>query len=323
MRRPSTTPLLCLLSCYSNDIGALAGSTDATDAATTTAATAADTGTTSSATTGELACAGELPDLWIDGTRCGEEPQIQVHAYDANTMILRQSLCTSFEGPFMMLLFGTERALLLDTGDGGVPIAEVVDGLVADWSQAHARPKLELIVVNSHAHADHTAGNDQFVGLADTTLVGLGAPAIRTFFGITDWPYQIVQYDLGDRVLDVIPLPGHEEAHIALYDHNTGVAFTGDTLYPGRLYIDDFTDYVASVRRLADHLEDKPVCHVLGAHIEMTTTPGEDFDEMQPAHPNEHPLQLDMAHLLELRAAVEAMPEPALEVHDDFIVYPL
>lgn len=44
---------------------------------------------------------------------------------------------------------------------------------------------------------------------------------------------------------------------------------------------------------------------------------------MQPSHPDEHPLPLDMAHLIELRDAVDAMPEPALEVHDDFIVYPL
>ncbi len=337
MRRPPTTPLLGpllgLLSCYSHDPAALGETTGATDLAITTTATIAATTTATAADTaadtgpdgdptGDLACAGTLPDHWNDGTDCNE-PQIQVHAYDQDTYILRQSLCTSFEGPFMVLLFGTERALLLDTGDGGIPISEVVDGLVADWSRAHARPNLELIVANSHAHGDHTAGNEQFVGHADTTLVGVGAPAVRDFFGITDWPYQVVEYDLGDRVLDVIPLPGHEPAHIALYDRNTGLALTGDTLYPGRLYIDDFTDYVASVRRLVDHLEGKPVCHVLGAHIEMTNTPGEDFDYMQPSHPDEHPLPLDMAHLIELRDAVDAMPEPALEVHDDFIVYPL
>ena len=40
-------------------------------------------------------------------------------------------------------------------------------------------------------------------------------------------------------------------------------------------------------------------------------------------HPDEHPLELTMEHLLELRGAVEAMDEPAIEVHDDFIVYPL
>jgi glyoxylase-like metal-dependent hydrolase (beta-lactamase superfamily II) len=268
-------------------------------------------------------CAGALPDHWIDGTDCGAEPEVQVHYHDDDTVILRQSLCTSFEGPFMYLLFGGEKALLLDTGDGGIPIADVVDGLVAEWSRAHGVGGLELIVANTHAHGDHTAGNGDFEGHANTAVVGVGEAAVAEFFGIDNWPEQIVSYDLGGRVLDVVPLPGHEKAHIALYDHATGIAFTGDTLYPGRLYIADFPAYVASVGRLADHLAGQTVCRVLGAHIEMTTTPGVDFDFMQPSHPDEHPLELDVAHLLELRAAVEAMAEPMLEVHDDFIVFPL
>lgn len=296
--------------------------TDTTAPADPDTSSGATTGSSSTATGGP-ACAGELPPHWIDGTDCGAEPTIQVHAYDDATMILRQSLCTSFEGPFMYLLFGTERALLLDTGDGGIPIADVVHELVAEWSQAHGHPGLELIVANSHAHGDHTAGNDLFIGAADTTIVGVGVANVAAFFGIADWPGQIVELDLGGRVLDVVPIPGHEAAHIALFDRNTGVVLTGDTLYPGRLYIKDFPAYVASVGRLVDHLAGHEVCRVLGAHIEMTTTPGEDFDFMQPSHPDEHPLELDLAHLLELRAAVEAMAAPAIEVHDDFIVYPL
>ncbi|MCY1061622.1 MBL fold metallo-hydrolase [Nannocystis sp. SCPEA4] len=290
---------------------------------TTTSPTSSGDGSSSGGTTGGRTCEGELPAHWIDGVDCGDEPQVQVHAYDPDTWILRQSLCTSFEGPFMMLLFGSERALLLDTGDGGIPIADVVHGLVEDWSQAHGGAQIELIVANTHAHGDHTAGNDAFVGHANTTIVGVGEAAVREFFGIADWPDEIVPYDLGGRVLDIVPLPGHEKAHIAVFDRATGVVFTGDTLYPGRLYIADFPAYVASIGRLVDHLAGHEVCRVLGAHIEMTNTPGEDFEFMQPSHPNEHPLELDLTHLLELRDAVEAMAEPMIEVHDDFIVYPL
>ena len=42
--------------------------------------------------------AGALPGSWISGVNCGSDPQIQVEAYDDNTYILRQSMCTNFEG---------------------------------------------------------------------------------------------------------------------------------------------------------------------------------------------------------------------------------
>ena len=43
---------------------------------------------------------------------------------DANTFVLRQSMCTNYEGPFLYLLFGSEKVLLQDTGAGGVDVAE-------------------------------------------------------------------------------------------------------------------------------------------------------------------------------------------------------
>src|SRR5262249_19322180 len=98
---------------------------------------------------------------------------------------------------------------------------------------------------------------------------------------------------------------------------------TGDTLYPGRLYIDDFEAYVASVARLVEMVPEADVCNVMGTHVEMTQTPGVDFDFGADQHPDEHVLQLEWAHLVELNDAVAAMQSPQIEIHDDFIVYPL
>jgi hypothetical protein len=56
----------------------------------------------------------------------------------------------------------------------------------------------------------------------------------------------------------------------------------------------------------------------------MTRTPGRDYAMHIHSHPAEHRLELPLASLLELRKAVDAMGElPRLEVHEDFIVYPL
>lgn len=276
-------------------------------------------------TTGDPgACAGELPAAWNDGTACASEPEIQIHQYDPNTVILRQSLCTSFEGPFMYLLFGQDRVLLQDTGAGGIQIANAVYGIIDDWLAANGKDSIELVVTNSHAHGDHVAGNSQFSGQPNTTVVGASSAAVSAFFGIDTWPTDTATYDLGDREIDVIPIPGHQADHVALYDHGTGWLLTGDTLYPGRLYISNFSQYVESIERLVDFTEPLDVCHVMGTHIEMTTTPGVDFDFGATMHPGEHPLPLGRDHLVELRDALAAMNgTPMLEPHDDFIIYPL
>ena len=50
----------------------------------------------------------------------------------------------------------------------------------------------------------------------------------------------------------------------------TGLLLTGDTLYPGRLYVRDWAAFAATVGRLLAFAEDYPVRHLLGGHIEMT-----------------------------------------------------
>ncbi|MCH9680688.1 MAG: MBL fold metallo-hydrolase [Deltaproteobacteria bacterium] len=300
--------------------------TASTNPGTTMAGTTAVDPTAADSSSGDPGqeCDGTFPRMWIDGSACGAEALVQVHYYDEDTVILRQSLCTSFEGPFMYMFFGDDQVLLEDTGDGGVPITDVVYGVIDDWLAARGQASIELVVVNSHAHGDHVQGNGQFQGQPNTTVVGTSVGAVSSYFGIDQWPTQIVTHDLGGRMIDVIPIPGHQTSHIALLDHATGMLLTGDTLYPGRLYISDFPTYVTSIQRLVDHTGGLDVCHVMGTHIEMTNTPGQDYPFGATVHADEHPLELELAHVVELRDAVVAMGnQPVQEVHDDFIVFPL
>src|SRR5262245_32297426 len=208
---------------------------------------------------------GTMPATWIyGGPNCGTEPQIQVHQFNENTYILRQSLCTNFEAPFMYLLFGQDKVLMQDTGAGGIAIAATVYQIIDDWLKAHNQTSIQLIVTHSHSHGDHIAGDSQFIGQPNTTVVGTTLTAVQNFFGIVNWPNQSLQYNLGGRIIDVIPIPGHHTTHIALYDRQTHVLFTGDTLYPGRLYISNFSQYTASIQRLVNFTNSNPVCHVLG-----------------------------------------------------------
>src|SRR5262249_437469 len=62
---------------------------------------------------------GVLPKAWLlGGPKCIEIPEFQVHEYNEDFYILRQSGCSNYEKPFLFLMFGKEKALLLDTGAG-------------------------------------------------------------------------------------------------------------------------------------------------------------------------------------------------------------
>jgi len=262
---------------------------------------------------------------WIGGTQA-TEPQMQVQRYDADTFVIRQSVKTNPEAPFLYLLFGNDRALLLDTGAGGLQIRPTVDGVIGDWLKAHHRASIPLVVAHSHGHGDHHAGDAEFAARPDTTVVGLTAPEVAAFFKIADWPNQIVTYDLGRRRLDIIPTPGHQPAHIMVFDEKTRLLLSGDSLYPGRLYVPDgqMATFRASIDRVAGFTKDRHVSHVLGAHIEMTQAAGADFIQGARVHADERPLELPYADLVELQAALHAMGDtPKRDVHPDFIVFPL
>ena len=271
--------------------------------------------------------APELPRFahWIDGVTASE-PETQVQRIDADTFVIRQSVKTNFEAPFLYLLFGKDRALLIDSGAGGLRIRPTIDRIVDEWRAKHGGRPLRLVVAHSHGHGDHHQGDDEFRDRPDTEVVGLAPEDVAAFFHITGWPDGIARFDLGGRILDIIPTPGHQPAHIMVYDARTRLLFSGDMLYPGRLYVprDKFGEFRASADRLAAFAATHPIRALLGAHIEMTTAPGQDYPMKAAAHPAEHPLPLPPSAIGELQQAVAKMGSaPVADRHADFIVYPL
>jgi hydroxyacylglutathione hydrolase len=182
---------------------------------------------------------------------------------------------------------------------------------------------LQLIVAHSHAHGDHIAGDSQFVGRANTVLVGRDSSAVRAFFGINRWPTDSGTIDLGNRVLDIIAIPGHQPASIAVYDRRTGVLLTGDTFYPGRLYVRDTAAYALSVARLLHFANTHTVRHFLGAHVENSRAPGVDYPVGTVDQPNEHDIDMTHAQLVELDSVVRSMRGQFVRaVRRDFTVWP-
>ena len=248
---------------------------------------------------------GTMDVHWNQGSEdCAKnpEPPIQVHQYNAQTFVLRESLCATYEAPFIYLLVGKTKALLIDTGAVAdaktMPLAETVISLLPK-----GEPRLPLLVVHTHGHLDHRSGDDQLRALRDVEVVATDLESVKRRFEIADWPNGIGQIDLGERIIDVIPTPGHYPSHLAYYDRQTGLFFSGDFLLPGRLLIADTDADLASARRVAKFVEQHPITYVLGGHIELDKS-GKTFFGTQ-YHPNERPLQLTKQDLLALPGIVE------------------
>jgi hydroxyacylglutathione hydrolase len=241
---------------------------------------------------------------WNEGSAdCVKNPQppIQVHRYNADTFILRENLCATYEAPFIYLLMGKTKALLIDTGAVAeakiMPLAQTVISLLENRAS-----RLPLMVVHTHGHLDHRSGDDQFRVLPDMEIVPTDLEGVKSRLGIADWPNGVGQIDLGDRVIDVIPTPGHYSSHVAYYDRQTGLFFSGDFILPGRLLIEDTNADLASARRVAEFVAQRPVTYVLGAHIELDES-GKVFLGTR-YHPNERPLQLSKQDVLALPGIV-------------------
>ncbi len=250
---------------------------------------------------------GSLDVYWNEGASdCSATPQdpLQIHKYEPQTFVLRQSPCADFEANFIYLLIGSDKALLIDTGAVADPKAMPLAKTILELLPEKDHKKLPLLVAHTHRHVDHRAGDPQFASLPSVRVVPIDLEGVRAFFGFVRWPNGIADLDLGGRTVDVIPTPGHNSTHVAFYDERTGILFSGDFLLPGRLLIEDAAAYRESALRVIDFLRTHPLTHILGGHIELNAA-GRAYRFGSHYHPNEHRLELARADLTALPAALE------------------
>jgi glyoxylase-like metal-dependent hydrolase (beta-lactamase superfamily II) len=185
------------------------------------------------------------------------------------------------------LIVGSQRAVLFDTGMGIGDIKKVTAQLT----------RLPIVLLNSHTHNDHVGGNWQFdtIYSVDSDFIRKNAQgsrqaaqaeiapgeicgALPTNFNRATYatrPWKTKSFihdgdriDLGDRSLTVIATPGHTPDAISLLDPAAGLLFTGDTYYPGTIWIyrpeTNLDAYAASIQKLAKLAPQLKL--VLGAH---------------------------------------------------------
>lgn len=254
-----------------------------------------------------------------------ELPDWQIHEYNADLYILRESGCTHYEKPFLYVVFGNDKVTLIDTGAGKVDsLPDVYEGIVQKWLARKGKTSIARMVIHTHGHGDHIAGDPLFRNRPGIEFVPFDIPSVQKAFGIAQWPESVGSLDLGGRVLEVLPIPGHHATDVAFYDRRTGLLLIGDTLYPGRLYVTYWDQFEKSVERLVRFTEGRIVTHILGCHIEQTDTPYLEFPIGSIYQPREHALELSRGHLLELHQALLGLKGKAQRLaFRDFTIWPL
>jgi hydroxyacylglutathione hydrolase len=134
------------------------------------------------------------------------------------TGVLRLTPETTATPVNMYLVVGKEKALLIDTGYPGNITPEDIKALTP----------LPLLVVNTHAHPDHSGSNDTFgkVYIHEADL-----DAAKRYSGNAELiPIKEgYVFDLGGKKLAVIAVPGHTPGSICLLDAQEKLLFSGDT----------------------------------------------------------------------------------------------
>ena len=273
---------------------------------------------------------------WHAGSRIcwwDRAPAIEVYRYDPVTYILRQNKCGHYEAPFMYLLFGDETLFIQDTGalsaEQDFPLFDTVWEIVQEVAaqQGKSPDDYKLLVTHSHSHGDHVAADAQFIGKPNVSMIKPELSAIQKAFGYGEgqlqWPQDNAQIDLGGRQLTLFPIPGHHADAVAIYDPHTSWLLTGDSLYPGRLYVKDWQAFKTSIARLWQFAKSTEISAVMGTHIEMSKEAGEDYKMGSTYQPNEAPLPLSKSDLSRLFELLQTLDAPTQVVEDKFILYPL
>jgi glyoxylase-like metal-dependent hydrolase (beta-lactamase superfamily II) len=172
------------------------------------------------------------------------------------------------QGSSMYLLEGSQRALLVDTGQnteeemGKNDLKTLVRHLLAhDDTGAAKTPAVDFVVAISHAHGDHMGKlaqmNDRTVYFPDLDWRSSAGPnwvPIKEGGGATQHgPGTAVgEIQLGNRMIKVIDVPCHTPGSVAFLDVENNMVLTSDAIGSGHVWahFGKISRYAESVRHL-------------------------------------------------------------------------
>lgn len=187
--------------------------------------------------------------------------QYRTEQLDQHTWLIEEYNETS--SVYMYLLEGVREALLIDTGNGTIPLEEICRDLTC----------LPVTVALTHGHADHIGGTGRFenvwIARADEPLYRLHSTdeLRRIFAGAEYSPAKAAEelqffeegrvFDLGGRTVEVIATPGHSVGSVCFLDRERRQMFTGDTCCKAHVLLQldhaaPIEIFLDSIRKLLD-----------------------------------------------------------------------
>ena len=218
-----------------------------------------------------------------------ESDWFDVSYVEPKTYVIEEPMST--EGNVSYLILGNDRAIMFDTGTDESPLVEgsKIEHIIDKLSP------LPVTLLLSHFHYDHNQNIAEFDWLAfpDIPLLQsqMGANSIYNFTNedliVGNYPSEVLvdewlpvntNIDLGDRIIQLVNIPGHSDESIAIIDKTNKLAFMGDFLYNGELFLfnlNDLESYEESVDYLISILDSE--YKLFGAH----GTPEVSFEKLQ------------------------------------------
>lgn len=176
------------------------------------------------------------------------------------------------------LVEGSRSALVIDACTGQEGLKEIVDSLVG------AKP---VMLALTHGHFDHSGGMKYFpevyVHKADTGMLPKGLKTIRHFI---DDGYV---FDLGDKKLEVISIPGHTPGSVALFNRAERYMFTGDAIGSTMVWA---------------HISKDPLTVLLGSLRKLEAMKGS-IDEIYVGHHEQEKVKLTPQYISDMRIVTE------------------
>lgn len=206
------------------------------------------------------------------------ESWYNVEEINSQTWIMQEG--RSPQGNVSYLVSGSERAIMFDAGTG--------ENFGQDGSRILYKIKettdLPVTLLLSHFHFDHNQNIAEFENVAfpdldflrqsvdesnvyqfskEDLFVGTSPASVQ----VGEWLPLETDIDLGDRLIQLVNLPGHTDESVIIIDHENKLAFLGDFLYSGEIYVFDPQNlqvYANSMEKLMTLINNEYVLY--GAH---------------------------------------------------------
>lgn len=196
-----------------------------------------------------------------------------IEGYTVQLVADRVWAIDEFGTDILYLVEGSEKAAVIDTGCGMGNLKKVIESLTD-------RP---YMVLNTHGHIDHAGGNYEFpeaylgkadFAMADTQNLRQGwesflekTKAEPDFYGLEYMkehalpgacPLHALEngqiFDLGDRKLETIFVPGHTPGSVVFLDRENKFLFSGDSIVSTPILI--FDTYSTNIEEYVEALKE-------------------------------------------------------------------